>query len=529
MTISNTAVKVLVACDGVTTTFNYGFYIDKQADATLYLIDSAGNYTTLSSSAWSGTGFGNASGGTFTYPLAGSPVAAGNSLLLLRNIPYTQLSNLSNQGAYYPGAVEGALDWLAAQTQQLREMLARAILAPAAENSLSALPTVAQRANLYLAFNGSGQPIAVAGSVPGSVTVSAFGALLIQQATAAAARAVLGSTVVGDALFITGSAAAARTTLGSTAVGDALFTAASAAAARTTLGATATGDALFTAVTALSARTTLDVYNKAEVQAGAYIFGGTSGGAANAQTITPSPAILALSAGMQFIFTAGFTNTGAMTLAANGFGAAVKTPFGTDPQAGYVVQNLPYVATYTGSNWLVQPIAFDTKVLVYRNAALSGVSQLDILLDTVCRWYEIDAEVFVSSASAILTLRTSTNGGVSYDSGGADYVSTNVYFNGTSAAFTGAAAAASSAFTFAFGADNAAASEAHLMNRLIPGDGTHYPRLVLQEQGAMSTGVAFQGIGWGTGVRVSATRVNAMRIGISAGTFGGALSVRGVI
>jgi len=55
--------------------------------------------------------------------------------------------------------------------------------------------------------------------------------------TAANARTNLGSTSVGDAVFIAASAAAARTALGSTAVGDAVFIAASAAAALTALTA----------------------------------------------------------------------------------------------------------------------------------------------------------------------------------------------------------------------------------------------------------------------------------------------------
>lgn len=54
--------------------------------------------------------------------------------------------------------------------------------------------------------------------------------------TAAGARTNLGSTAVGDALFITASAAAARATLGSAATGDALFLTATPAAARALLG-----------------------------------------------------------------------------------------------------------------------------------------------------------------------------------------------------------------------------------------------------------------------------------------------------
>lgn len=59
---------------------------------------------------------------------------------------------------------------------------------------------------------------------------------LADVASAGTARGNIGSTAIGDALFIAASAAAARTTLGSTTVGDAVFTAASAAAAQVAIG-----------------------------------------------------------------------------------------------------------------------------------------------------------------------------------------------------------------------------------------------------------------------------------------------------
>ena len=59
----------------------------------------------------------------------------------------------------------------------------------------------------------------------------------------------------------TGNATEARAALGATTTGGALFTAASAAAARTTLGATATGAALFTATDAAAARLAAGVPN----------------------------------------------------------------------------------------------------------------------------------------------------------------------------------------------------------------------------------------------------------------------------
>ena len=67
----------------------------------------------------------------------------------------------------------------------------------------------------------------------------ASGGTGVSAATVAALRTALGSTAVGDAVFIAASAAAARAALGSTTVGDAVFIAATAAAARAALGAAA--------------------------------------------------------------------------------------------------------------------------------------------------------------------------------------------------------------------------------------------------------------------------------------------------
>ena len=67
-------------------------------------------------------------------------------------------------------------------------------------------------------------------------TFTSFGRTMVAWASAAAARAGLGSTTVGDALFTAADAAAGRTTLGATTTGGSLFTAADAAAGRTTLG-----------------------------------------------------------------------------------------------------------------------------------------------------------------------------------------------------------------------------------------------------------------------------------------------------
>lgn len=75
--------------------------------------------------------------------------------------------------------------------------------------------------------------------------------------TAPAARTNLGSTAVGDALFVAASAAAARTTLGAGAVGSSVFQAITQSIARGALGSGVTGDTLFLSASAAAARSTL--------------------------------------------------------------------------------------------------------------------------------------------------------------------------------------------------------------------------------------------------------------------------------
>lgn len=58
-------------------------------------------------------------GGTITYSISGSPIPIGSSLIVERNLPLQQLTSLVDQGNFYPGDVETALDTLEMQIQQL--------------------------------------------------------------------------------------------------------------------------------------------------------------------------------------------------------------------------------------------------------------------------------------------------------------------------------------------------------------------------------------------------------------------------
>ena len=82
---------------------------------------------------------------------------------------------------------------------------------------------------------------------------------------------------------------------------------------------------------------------------------GTSGGSANAQTITASPAITAYAAGQTFWFIAGFANTTASpTINVNSLGAkTMKRGDATTLQIGDLVAGGAYAIAYNGTGFLV--------------------------------------------------------------------------------------------------------------------------------------------------------------------------------
>lgn len=125
MTVSTTTYFVVVLGNGATTVFNYDFIADNantmqvtyvDADEVETVLDPA-QYTLTINAPAVGSLWGI--GGTVTYPLAGSPIATGTSLIIQRIEPYVQTVSIGNQGAFYPRAVEQGLDKLELQIQQL--------------------------------------------------------------------------------------------------------------------------------------------------------------------------------------------------------------------------------------------------------------------------------------------------------------------------------------------------------------------------------------------------------------------------
>jgi len=155
----------------------------------------------------------NNPGGSITHPISGSPMASTHTLTLTSDVLKTQGTDIQNAGGFFPEVIEDALDREMIVTQQEAEKVNRTLRFPVSDAPANVnLPAVAQRASKFLAFDASGVPIA-ATSVTGT-PVTPFMATVLDDTTAPAARATLGSTAVGDAVYTAADAVAARATLG---------------------------------------------------------------------------------------------------------------------------------------------------------------------------------------------------------------------------------------------------------------------------------------------------------------------------
>lgn len=128
MSLSTTTNKVIYSGNGATTVWPFSFPVLDADHLGVIFTNAAGAETAVAASAYTVTGIGAPAGGSVTYPLSGTPIPAGTKLTLIRTVPYTQDTVLSNQGGYYPEVVERRFDEIYMALQQLEERLGRASL-----------------------------------------------------------------------------------------------------------------------------------------------------------------------------------------------------------------------------------------------------------------------------------------------------------------------------------------------------------------------------------------------------------------
>lgn len=132
-------------------------------------------------------------GGTVTLP---APLAAGAKLVILSNIPYTQLLALQNQGAFNAEDLNAAWDKNTALSQQLLDRLDRAVLAPELGDRTPEQFTQAL-------FDARDEAVAKAGEAANSASASATSASDAAASAAAAASSAVEAEASKNAINVT--------------------------------------------------------------------------------------------------------------------------------------------------------------------------------------------------------------------------------------------------------------------------------------------------------------------------------------
>jgi hypothetical protein len=166
---------------------------------------------------------GSSTGATGTVTTVAA-VPATKTWTISRDIPRTQPTDLALNGPLPSDTLETMVDRVVLQSQEDSETVGRALSFPVTDSdSLDAtLPDSVSRASMSLGFDASGNPIALAGTVSGDVTVNSFMEPVLQSPSAGVARAQLVAqedvvTTRGDLVIGDSSGNADRLAIGTTA------------------------------------------------------------------------------------------------------------------------------------------------------------------------------------------------------------------------------------------------------------------------------------------------------------------------
>jgi hypothetical protein len=156
MTVVSQVSEYTATGNGSLTVFASGIYLLDTAtlDVKLRTITTGAEVTQVLGSDFTLSAVGVATGVIVTFIVA--PPST-KQIAVSRNIPYTQQLDISNQSAYYPAAIEDALDTQEMQTQQIAAKMGRAMLAPVGE-TIGVMPKASLRANTVTLFDASGNP-----------------------------------------------------------------------------------------------------------------------------------------------------------------------------------------------------------------------------------------------------------------------------------------------------------------------------------------------------------------------------------
>jgi len=214
MTVASPASKVTANGNGVTTVWPFNFRVIEESHLQVIVTDISGVDTPLSSGYSVGL---TDLGGSVTYPLAGAPLPVGAKITILRVVPLTQETDLTNQGGFYAETVEDRFDLLTMADQQQQEELDRTVKLSVSDTNGLTLPPPSERAGRLLGFDAAGA-FAVTTSQQAIDQVSAQLLAAAAEASIARNQAVPAAAIAEAARDLAVPAAAEARTSATTAV-----------------------------------------------------------------------------------------------------------------------------------------------------------------------------------------------------------------------------------------------------------------------------------------------------------------------
>ena len=218
MTVSSSTARVSYSGNGSTQAFAVPFYFLSSSHLLVTLRSSAGVETPqVLGTDYTVTGAGVLTGGTVTMTTA---PASGATLVIVRNVPLTQETDLQPNDRLPAETLEQTVDKLTMITQQLDEASDRAIKFPVSDSSSfdTTLPVSSTRAGKYFKFGSTGA-ISLDSVAPGYATavVTDFGAVGDDSTvnTTAIQSAIDSLTNGGTLFFPTGTYRSGALTIGS--------------------------------------------------------------------------------------------------------------------------------------------------------------------------------------------------------------------------------------------------------------------------------------------------------------------------
>lgn len=190
--INAVARRVVLSGSAGTGPYAFTFEIIATTDVNVFLDTTLLTLSTDYTVTINANGTGSVSLNTGTTNVPNTP-SASNTVTIIGSRNIERTTDFVTAGDLTASSLNEQLDSGVIFDQQISERVDRAILGNVTDptNISMQLPTVTDRANKYLAFGSSGEPIATAGTTS-TIVVSTYGQTLLDDADAATARTTLG-------------------------------------------------------------------------------------------------------------------------------------------------------------------------------------------------------------------------------------------------------------------------------------------------------------------------------------------------